>query len=507
VSSVDPAASGHDPADALDPATPRSWRVARSGPVAAWTFLRLLGAIYGIAFLSILVQIDGLIGPRGILPAGDFLRAIRGAYGPAAYWYLPTVFWWSASTPALLVVCGIGVVASACVLLDRVTTPALLVCWIAYLSIVGVGQEFLSFQWDSLLLEAGVLAVLTSAWPTALAWLYRWLLFRLMFMSGIVKLVSGDSTWRNLTALTYHFETQPLPNPISWYVHQLPPPILEGMTAGTLVVETLVPFMYFGPRRVQAIAAGITVAFQGLIFLTGNYTFFNLLTMALALWLLDDDVLRARLRQRFASRASQILPGPPAGWLRWPLQAAVTILVLVNAATFWQARGGELPASVAIVQAGLEPLRLSSGYGLFAVMTTTRPEIDFEGSDDGVTWTSYAFYQKPGDERRAPPWVAPYHPRLDWQMWFAALSDASSDRWVLALAARLLEGSPPVRALLAPGPWSTHPPRYIRATLYDYRFSDWASGRATGAWWIRHEQSPYLPPLTLDANGGLRRAD
>ena len=199
------------------------------------------------------------------------------------------MFWWSASTRALLLVCGLGALASALVVVDRLTTPALAVCWIAYLSVVGVGQEFLSFQWDSLLLEAGALAILTSAWPTALAWLYRWLLFRLMFMSGIVKLMSGDVAWRNLTALTYHFETQPLPNPISWYVHQLPAAVLHGMTAGTLVVETLVPFMYFGPRRVQAIGAGITVAFQCLIFLTGNYTFFNVLTMALALWLLDDD--------------------------------------------------------------------------------------------------------------------------------------------------------------------------------------------------------------------------
>jgi hypothetical protein len=467
----------------------------------------MLGAVYGIAFLSLLVQIDGLIGPRGILPAGDFLQAVLRAYGRNAYWYLPTVFWWTASTPALLIVCGLGAAASALVVADRFTTTALVACWIAYLSIVGVGQEFLSFQWDSLLLEAGALAILTSAWPTALAWLYRWLLFRLMFMSGVVKLLSGDVTWRNLTALTYHFETQPLPNPISWYVHQLPPQVLEGMTASTLIIETLVPFMYFGPRRAQAIAAGITVAFQCLIFVTGNYTFFNLLTMALAVWLLDDETLRARLPLSFLNRARRILPGPPTGWLRWPMQAAVATLVFVNAATFWQARGGELPLSLAIVEAGLEPLRLSSGYGLFAVMTTTRPEIDIEGSDDGTTWTSYVFFQKPGDERRPPPWIAPYHPRLDWQMWFAALSDASSDRWVLALARRLLEGSPPVRSLLAPGPWSTRTPRYIRATLYDYRFTDWTAGRASGAWWTRRPESPYLPVLTLDANGGLRRAD
>jgi hypothetical protein len=485
----------------------RFWPVAHSGPAVAWLFLRLLGAIYGIAFLSLAIQIDGLIGPRGILPASDFLQAVLRAYGSAAYWYLPTVFWWSASTPALLLVCGVGTIGSIFVLLDRLTTPALVVCWVGYLSIVGVGQEFLSFQWDSLLLEAGALAILTSTWPTALAWLYRWLLFRLMFMSGAVKLMSGDVTWRNLTALTYHFETQPLPNPISWYVHQLPVRVLEGMTAGTLVVETLVPFMYFGPRRVQATAAGITVVFQCLIFLTGNYTFFNVLTMALALWLLDDDVVGTRLPQRFAGRVGRILPGPPADWRRWPVLAAVWMIVLVNVATFWQARGGDLPASIAIVEAGLEPLRLSSGYGLFAVMTTTRPEIDIEGSDDGVTWTPYVFYQKPGDERRPPPWVAPYHPRLDWQMWFAALSDASSDRWILALAQRLLEGAPAVRGLLAPGPWADHPPRYVRATLYDYRFTDWTAGRATGAWWSRRVQAPYLPALTLDANGGLRRAE
>jgi hypothetical protein len=279
------------------------------------------------------------------------------------------------------------------------------------------------------------------------------------------------------------------------------------MTLGTLVIETLVPFMYFGPRRVQAIGAGITVAFQCLIFVTGNYTFFNVLTMALALWLLDDETVLAGLPQRFVERARQMRPGPPSGWRRWPVQVAVAIVVFVNAVTFWEARGGALPSNIAVVQAGLEPWRLSSGYGLFAVMTTTRPEIDLEGSDDAATWTSYVFYQKPGDERRPPPWVAPYHPRLDWQMWFAALSDASSDRWVLALARRLLEGSPPVRALLAPGPWSDHPPRYIRATLYDYHFTDWTTGRAKGTWWTRGAVSQYLPPVMLDADGALRRVD
>ncbi len=338
-----------------------------------------------------LVQVDGLIGPRGILPANEFLEAVQRAYGANAYWFVPTLFWWGASTRALLLVCGLGALASMLVVVDRLATPALVVCWIAYLSIVGVGQEFLSFQWDSLMLEAGALAILTSAWPTALAWLYRWLLFRLMFMSGIVKLMSGDVTWRNLTALTYHFETQPLPNPISWYVHQLPAAVLQGMTAGTLTVETLVPFMYFGPRRVQAIGAGITVAFQCLIFLTGNYTFFNVLTIALALWLLDDETVLAGLPQRFVERARRILPGPPSGWRRWPVQVAITIVVFVNAVTFWEARGGPLPSTIAVLEAGLEPLRLSSGYGLFAVMTTTRPEIDLEGSDDGTTWTSVRF--------------------------------------------------------------------------------------------------------------------
>ena len=182
----------------MDTPLSTSWRVARSGPIAAWAFLRILGAVYCIAFLSLLPQIDGLIGPRGILPAGEFLEAVQRAYGTSTYWFVPTVFWWSASTRALLLVCGLGALASALVVVDRLTTPALAVCWIAYLSVVGVGQEFLSFQWDSLLLEAGALAIFTSAWPTALAWLYRWLLFRLMFMSGIVKLMSGDLAWRNL---------------------------------------------------------------------------------------------------------------------------------------------------------------------------------------------------------------------------------------------------------------------------------------------------------------------
>jgi lipase maturation factor 1 len=477
-----------------------------AGPLTSWLFLRALGLVYVIAFASLLVQIDGLVGPRGVQPAADFLDAVHRAYGARAYWLVPTVAWLGAGTRALQLTCGAGILAAAFIILNRLTRTALAVCWLLYLSLIGAGQLFLSFQWDLLLVEAGVLAMLLPLWPEALTWLFRWLLFRLVFLSGAVKLLSGDPTWRDLTALTYHFQTQPLPNPISWYMQQLPRPVLQATTLLTFVAELFVPFLFFWPRRARHAGAIGVVVFQLLIFATGNYTFFNLLTIAMAVWLLDDETLARRLPAILVrwGNATPIAPRPDL--VRAAAAVPVAVLVTMSSAGVWRTFGGRVPDAIETVIETLEPLHLTSGYGLFAVMTTTRPEIVFEGSRDGVTWQPYEFRYKPGDLRRPPPWVAPYHPRLDWQLWFAALGDTTTDAWVVTLARRLLEGSPPVLGLLDRAALTGAPPKYVRATLYEYRFTDWTTGRATGCWWSRQPVGPYLPPVLLE-DGVLRRAD
>lgn len=480
----------------LDPAPAYA---TQSGPLTAWLFCRALGAIYVIAFLSLLVQIGGLIGDQGILPAGEFLTAVRQVYGADAYRLLPTVAWFANSTRALQVWCGAGVVCGLLLLAGRATRPALIGAFILYLSMLAVGQVFLSFQWDSLLLEAGALAFVATFWPAAGAWLFRWLIFRLLFLSGAVKIVSGDPNWRDLTALTYHFQTQPLPNVVSWYVQQAPHAVLVAGSVVTFLAELAVPLLFFAGRRVRLAGAIATVTFQAMIFLTGNYTFFNLLTVALALWLLDDARISGWLPRRFLPIVAP-RDSVPRGWRRYVLIGVMAILLTSSTTQAWQALGGRTPPQLDALLGAIEPLRLTSSYGLFAVMTTTRPEIIFEGSDDGRTWQPYEFKYKAGDLRRAPAFVAPYQPRLDWQLWFAALGDPRTDRWVLAFAARLLQAQPAVLDLLRASPFGARAPRYVRATLYDYHFTTRVERAATGCWWARRQIGEYLPPLTLDGS-------
>ncbi len=442
-----------------------------------------------------------------MLPASAFLDAVHNAYGARGYWLVPTLAWVNSSTLSLQILCVAGAAAGTLLVAGRFTRTALVAGWALYLSLLDVGQVFLSFQWDLLLLETGVLALVATLWPERVAWLFRWLLFRLMFLSGAVKLLSGDESWRSLTALTFHFQTQPLPNVVSWYVHQLPAGALEAATVVTFAAEVLVPFLYFAPRRWRLAGFTATVAFQTLILLTGNYTFFNLLTMAIALWLLDDGSLGRWLPAAIARRALAPATPSPNRLRRTIVTAASGLLVVLSATQVYEVFLGTAPEPFNSIADTLDPLHLTSRYGLFAVMTTTRPEIVFEGSNDGTKWEEYEFKYKPGDLRRPPPWVAPHQPRLDWQMWFAALSDAASDRWVVALARRLLEGSPDVLGLLAHAPGNGRPSRFVRALLYDYRFTDRATRASTGRWWSRKLLGPYLPPLMLDEAGTMRRAD
>jgi predicted DCC family thiol-disulfide oxidoreductase YuxK len=495
-------------------------------------FLRALGVIYLVAFASLWTQVDGLIGHNGILPA-DRLMAAAGqqcdqqGIGLDRFRLLPTLCWINASDSSLHFQCGAGVVLSVLLIVGLAPVPCLALLWLFYLSLVTAGREFLGYQWDNLLLEAGFLAMFFAPlrlWPQKTApreaapsrlalWLLRLLLFKLMFSSGCVKLASGDPHWRELTALTYHYWTQPLPTWLAWYANQAPL-WFQKLSCGVMfAVELGAPWLIFAPRRLRFLG-GVAIAFlQILILLTGNYTFFNWLTLALCLLLLDDFVLQrfipSSIRCRSTQPATRNTPSlppdvqPPKLDLHWPLAIRLPLAGLVAAIYLFQfallfgARPGWfLP--VAVADAWLEPLRTFNGYGLFAVMTTERHEIIVEGSDDGVKWLPYEFKFKPGDVDRRPAFVAPHQPRLDWQMWFAALEDYQQNPWLVAFGGQLLRGSPPVLALLEKNPFPQHPPRYVRAEVYDYHFTTFAERRATGAWWKREIIGEYLPPLSLN---------
>jgi hypothetical protein len=319
-----------------------------------------------------------------------------------------------------------------------------------------------------------------------------WLLFRLVLSSGVVKLSSGDPNWRSLAALRFHYETQPLPPWTAWYADHSAAWFLTFSCLVMFFVELVVPFFYFAPRRLRLIACGLTVFLQAVIAATGNYAFFNLLTIALAVLLLDDSSFPQRWRA--AAAAGDRRGG---AWPRWILWPAAALLLSASAVPFLATLGarGSIPAPLVWVYRQLAPLRSANGYGLFAVMTTSRPEIVVEGSDDGVTWRAYAFKWKPGDPARRPGFVAPHQPRLDWQMWFAALGRYQENPWLIRFLQRLLEGAPEVRGLLASDPFSPNPPRYVRAIVYDYRFTDPAERERTGAWWKREERGLYCPVL------------
>jgi hypothetical protein len=438
------------------------------------TFLGVLGATYLVAFVSFGLQAQGLIGSRGILPLSDFFRAVREGLGRAAYWDVPSLLWIRTTDGAIAAVWIAGVVCSLIAMSGRLQRTALAICLVLWVSLCGAGQDFLSFQWDFLLSEAGFLAIF-AANTRIMVCLFRWLLFRLMFFSGVVKLLSGDPNWRNLTAMRYHYETQPLPTPPAWYMHQLPLPMLKAQTALTLAVELLVPFLYFAPRRFRVIGAWITIALQLLILITGNYTFFNFLTIALCFSLLWD-------RPPGLSRRAELA--------RIPL--AVFIAITTGLLCLTQFNLPLPPGGTAILHA-VAPLRIVNSYGLFAVMTTERQEIIIEGSNDGVAWQAYEFKYKPGDLRRAPPVIEPLQPRLDWQMWFAALGNYQSNRWFINFMVRLLQGEPTVVRLLRTDPFPQKPPHYIRARLYLYHFTRWGSRD----WWMREERGLYFPPVSL----------
>jgi predicted DCC family thiol-disulfide oxidoreductase YuxK len=464
--------------------------------IVSWVFLRLLGAIYTAAFTSLGAQIVGLVGEHGILPVGSYLDAARQGWGTSAYWRLPTLLWLNSSDTVLIAGASLGVLLGLLVILDLWARPALASLFVLYLSYVYAGQVFMSYQWDLLLLEAGFLAVFLTAGSHIVIWLYRWLVFRFLFLSGVVKLLSAQPTWRDLTAIKYHLWTQPLPTPLAWYAAQLPDWVLATAAAATLVTELVVVFLIFLPRRPRAAAAWCILLFQLLIVLTGNYGFFNLLTMALCVLLFDDAALRPLLPPGLKSR---IVGRAPRAGRTATLTAAVLALVVVPAGLdrIWQTFAGtSLPVVGALTEA-ISPLLVVNTYGPFSTTTMTRPEIIIEASDDGQSWNEFVFRYKPGPVDRRPSWNIPHQPRLDWQMWFAAYGGFAENAWFERLLRRLLEDSAPVRALLGPSPFPDHPPKYVRALLFEYQFADPGTRARTGQQWIRREAGLYFPQVSL----------
>ncbi len=481
-----------------------------------WIFLRMLGVIYLIAFVSLWTQINGLVGSHGIIPAQDFLQVVREQIGLERYWLLPTLTWFNASDVFLQILCGGGAFLSLLLILNLAPAAVLFLLWAFYLSLAIICREFLSFQWDALLLEIGFLAIffaplqlrprLYSKSPPSLIvlWLLRLLLFKLIFSSGVVKLVSGDPTWRDFTALTYHYETQPLPTWISWYVDQLPLWFQKASVALMFAIELVIPFLIFAPRRLRFFGCGAIVAFQLLIMATGNYCFFNLLTIALCILLLDDRAWPTRFREKVlgSQKHNQSYTVTLYNSRRWPklvtLPIAAIILLITTVQFFNMFRVHlDWPTPIPTLVRIVAPFRSVNSYGLFAVMTTSRPEIIVEGSQDGETWLPYEFKYKPGDLKERPHFVEPLQPRLDWQMWFAALSSYENNPWFINFCIRLLQGLPEVLSLLKTNPFPDKPPRYIRAVVYDYQFTDFPTKREEGTWWQREFKGLYCPILSL----------
>ena len=452
-------------------------------------WIRLIGLIYLVAFASWIPQISPLIGSNGIAPAAETLSFFRSSVGPSAYWKIPTLFWFNTGDTTLLILCLLGCCFAVMLfggLYVRTTAAA---CVVVYLSITVIGSPFTDFQWDALLIEAGALTLfLGSRW---VVWAYRLLLFRLMFESGVVKLTSHDPTWRNLHALRFHFFTQPLPNPVAYYAAQLPGSVLDALTWLTLALELVVPCFLFLPRRFRLVGAGLIVGLQCFIAMTGNYAFFNLLTIAICVWALDDYDLKQPLRWlkipgRKTSRAGRITAS-----------AALTILMVAGGLQVTGLFSAGVERFTETLLAPTAQFELVNRYGLFAMMTTKRSEIVVEGSMDGTNWREYEFPYKPGDVRRRLRIVAPYQPRLDWQMWFAALGSYRDSPWMSTLLYHLLRDDSVAKQLVR-SPFQS-PPRSVRALIYDYVFTEPGERAKTGAVWKRTLLGTWYGPVALRA--------
>ena len=452
-------------------------------PLQVAVFLRGLGVIYCVAFASWVGQVVGLYGRDGILPVAPLLQELAQLLPGECYWRFPTLFWLDASDMSLVGLCYAGVVGGllqACGIATRIVTC---INYLLYLSLVNIGQDFTAFQWDSLLLESGFLAIFLPYGSRWIILAYRLLIGRFMLMGGIVKIASGDATWQNWTALNYHYETQPLPSPLAYYVHHLPESVHWFCTGAVLFIELIVPFFILLPRPWRLFAALSFLVLQAAILLTGSYAFFNVLTIWLCLFLFDERDIARCLPARW-----HIPPVSPQRPLAETLAAAwffLTVMVLTLQA--WIDWRHHYPFEFArpLLQT-VAAFNWVNRYGPFAVMSTERYEVIIEGSRDGVSWQEYGFHYKPDAVVKPLRWNWPHQPRLDWQMWFVALPRVGRQHaWFEAFLQKLRDGSPTVTQLLADNPFTDAPPRVIRALLYRYRFATLDERRRSGHIWQR----------------------
>ena len=497
-----------------------------------WILLRALGLIFFSAFYSLAFQVRGLIGERGILPAGDYLHEMAVAVpGVLRFWEVPTLFWFAASDRALLVVVGAGIVASLLLVANVAPRIAVAACTLLFLACVAALQVFSSYQSDGMLLEAGFISIFFAPPglgpglgrlnpPTRISrFLLQWEWFRIYFESGVVKLASGDVHWRHLTAMDKYYENGPLPAWPGWYVQQMPHLYHAATALLTLVVELVLVWALFLPRRWRIACFVVVTALQAGIIATANYAFLNYLVLVLGVLLLDDDTVAAVRRRltlgRWRGKANEpplpnvgaAGPLPSRGLRAAPSLAAAAMLGWVFVATLaplFMATGFReltLPARA------LEPFRIANEYGLFATMTEARYEIEFEGTRDGTTWRVYRFRYKPQDPRERPGIYAPYQPRFEWNLWFASLEEWQGSPWVVLAQERLLEDSPAVLALFRENPFPEGPPTAVRSVLWRYWFTDLAAKRATGAWWHREKLGSFAGTLSRGADGRLTLSD
>jgi hypothetical protein len=498
--------------------------------IARWLFLRALGLVYFSAFFALLFQILGLIGTDGILPAKLYLQRLHAA-GAVRFWYAPTFLWLSASNHALLTLTWIGLIASILIVVNIGPRPALLACFLAYLSFIAVSQDFGQYQSDGMLLEAGFLALFLApaglrprlgraSLPSRAAhYLLLWEWFRIYFESGLVKLQSGDPTWRNLTAMYEYYQNGPLPTWIGWYLEQLPHWFQKGTAGLTLVMELILIFGVFIPRTaaqrrrnsinyIRLSVFVLVTLWQIAVIATANYAFLNYLVLILAFLLLDDQTYAQFIPARFQPTLEPETTPAPQSDVRKHLHAIQTavatvclaLVAYVTTAELVQMLAPTLPLPQAPIVA-LEPFRIANSYGLFANMTPHRYEIEFQGSNDGSHWTPYPFRYKPQNPADRPRIYAPYQPRFDWNLWFASLGPWQESPIVPLTEQRLLEGDKDVLGLFAGNPFPQAPPQQVRAVLYQYWFSTPEEKRTQHIWWTRQYLGTYAPTIARQPDG------
>jgi hypothetical protein len=472
-----------------------SWFAAPDYWFARLVFERGLAAIYAIAFAAAGCQFRGLLGTRGLLPIPRYLRRV-------SFWQAPSLFQFRYSDRFFAIVAWSGAALGAAMaggLGDAIplwgAMLAWLVLWALYLSIVNTGQTWYSFGWESLLLETGFLAIFLgnsrSPPPVLLLWLLRWLLLRLEFGAGLIKL-RGDPCWRNLTCTRYHHETQPMPGPLSWFFHHLPDPLHRAEVAGNFVAQLAAPLALFAPQPAASVAAAVIIVTQLWLVASGNFAWLNWLTILIACSVTDTSL------------AGQVLPAPPHLAPAPPWYEALVIAYAAAVVLLSYRPARNLVSRRQLMNASFDPVHLVNTYGAFGSISRRRYELVIEGTADPAPgtqarWLEYEFKGKPGDLRRRPPQLAPYHLRLDWLMWFAALSPGYAEPWLPRLLDGLLAGDPDMLRLLRANPFPSAPPARVRVSRYQYQFTSWRQLRQTGAWWERTPAGIYLEPATPPA--------